>query len=114
ELELNVLVSSERFRFSEPTKDPILTDLNSTGNRPMTTNSNATSKILTLLLAAVALACTVPPVWAKDQVPFRGSAEGAIASALPDPGGVLLTVLAEGKATHLGRFSREEMVLFNP
>jgi len=80
----------------------------------MKINSNATSKILTLLLAAIALACTVPGAWAKDQLPFRGSAEGAIASALPNADGVLLTVLAEGKATHLGRFAREEMVLFNP
>lgn len=80
----------------------------------MKTNSYAASKILTLLLTAVTLACTVSAAWTKDRVPFRGSAEGAIASALPDPGGVVLTVLAEGNATHLGRFSREEMVLFNP
>jgi hypothetical protein len=80
----------------------------------MTTNSNAASKILTLLLAAVTLACTLPAAWANDQVPFKGSAEGAVANASPDPGGVVLTVLAEGIATHLGRFSREEIVLFNP
>ena len=80
----------------------------------MKTISNATSRILTLLLAAMTLACAVPAAWAKDQVPFQGSADGAIANASPDPGGVVLTVLAEGNATHLGRFSREETVLFNP
>jgi len=80
----------------------------------MKTNSNATLRALTLLVTTITLACTIPAASAKDQVPFRGSAEGAIASALPHPGGVLLTVLAEGKATHLGRFFREETVLFNP
>jgi len=80
----------------------------------MKTNSKATSRILTILLAAVTLACAVPATWAGDQVPFQGSAEGAIASVSPDPGGVVLTVLAEGNATQLGRFSRQETVLFNP
>ena len=83
-------------------------------NNKMKTNSNAVSKTLTLLLAAVTLACMVPAAWANDQVPFQGSAEGAIASVSPDPGGVVLTVLAEGNATRLGRFSREETILFNP
>ena len=68
----------------------------------------------TLLLGAVALAVAPQSSWATDQVPFKGRAEGAVTSVLPDPGGVLLTVLTEGKATHLGRFSREEEVLFNP
>jgi hypothetical protein len=49
-----------------------------------------------------------------DAVPFSGNAEGAIVSASPDPEGVLLTVLADGRATHLGRFSREELLLLNP
>jgi hypothetical protein len=80
----------------------------------MKTNSNAVSKMLTLLLAAVALAFTVHSTWAKDQVPFQGSAAGAIVSVSPDPAGVVLAVLAEGNARHLGRFSREETILFNP
>ena len=53
-------------------------------------------------------------VWAAATVPFKGSAEGGIVSATPGPDGVLLRVLAEGHATHLGQFSREELVLFNP
>ena len=80
----------------------------------MKTNINAVSKIITLLLAAIALAFPARSTWAKDQVPFHGSAEGAIVGVSPDPAGVVLTVLAEGNATHLGRFSREETILFNP
>ena len=80
----------------------------------MKTNINAVSKVITLLLAAMALAFTAHSTWAKDQVPFQGSAEGAIVSVSPNPAGVVLAVLAEGNATHLGRFSREETILFNP
>ena len=80
----------------------------------MKTNSNAVSKMLTLLLAAVALTFPTHSTWANDQVPFQGSAEGAIVGVSPDPAGVVLTVQAEGDATHLGRFSREETILFNP
>jgi hypothetical protein len=80
----------------------------------MKTYSNATSKILTLLLTAFTLAFAALSTWADDQVPFQGRAEGATTSVSPDPGGVVLTVLAEGNATSLGRFSREETVLFNP
>src|SRR4030095_14246755 len=70
--------------------------------------------MLTLLLTAVALAFPAHSTWANDQVPFQGRAEGAIASVSPDPAGVVLTVLAHGNATHLGQFTREEVVLFNP
>ena len=83
-------------------------------NNPMKTNINAISKILTLLLAAITLTVAAHPVRAGSQVPFRGSAEGAIVDASPDPAGVVLTVLADGCATHLGEFSREEVLLFNP
>lgn len=80
----------------------------------METNINAVSKTITLLLAAVALAFPVHSTWAKDQVPFQGSAEGAVVGLAPDPGGVVLTVEAQGNATHLGRFTRDETILFNP
>jgi hypothetical protein len=80
----------------------------------MKTYNNAVTKMLTLLLAAVALAFPVHSTRANDQVPFQGSAEGATAGVSPDPAGVVLTVLAKGNATHLGRFSREETILFNP
>ena len=72
------------------------------------------TRYLTLLLAALTVSFVPPWARATDQVPFKGSAKGAIVSALPDPAGVVLTVLANGNATHLGRFSREEILLFNP
>jgi len=80
----------------------------------MRTNSKTTPTIFALLFAAVTLACAIPATWASDQVPFRGNAEGAIANVSPDPDGVVLTVVAQGNATLLGRFTREETVLFNP
>ena len=80
----------------------------------MKTKNNATSKVLRLLLAVVTLTVAVYPAQAGDQVPFRGRAEGAVASVSPAPAGVILTVRANGYATHLGQFSREEVVLFNP
>jgi len=80
----------------------------------MKTNNNAVSKMFTLLLAAAALAFPPHSILANDQVPFEGSAEGAIVGVSPDPAGAVLTVQAEGNATQLGRFSREETILFNP
>jgi len=72
------------------------------------------ARSLALLLAALTMASA--PRWASaaGEVPFKGGAEGAVVSTLPGPEGVLLTVLAEGQATHLGRFSREEMLLLDP
>ena len=69
---------------------------------------------LALLLAALTTAFAPQWACATGKVPFKGSAEGAVVSAVPGPEGVLLTVLAEGQATHLGRFSREEMLLLDP
>ena len=80
----------------------------------MKTNINTVSKIIMLLLAAIALAFPAHSTWAKDQVPFQGDAEGAIVGVAPNPDGVVLTVLAEGNATYLGQFSRKETILFNP
>ena len=86
----------------------------------MKTNNNATSRIgfgekyRLLLLAAVTLAFAAHSARAGDQVPFKGRAEGAVVSMAPDPAGVVLTALAGGNATHLGRFSREETLLLNP
>jgi hypothetical protein len=67
-----------------------------------------------LLLAIVSLAAALSSASAGIQVPFTGTAEGAIASAVPGPGGVALTVLATGSATQLGEFSREETLLLDP
>ena len=54
------------------------------------------------------------PVWAGDQVPFQGKAEGATTGVSPVPAGIILTVHANGNATQLGQFSREEVLLLNP
>jgi hypothetical protein len=67
-----------------------------------------------MLLAVLSVALSPCCMSAGESVPFKGSAQGAIVGAVPDPGGLLLSVLAEGNATHLGRFSREEAVVFNP
>jgi len=72
------------------------------------------ARFLAMLLAAVTVGFGAQRVWATDTVPFKGSAEGAIVSATPEPGGVRLRVLADGQATHLGKFSREEVLLLNP
>ena len=80
--------------------------------------NTTTSKtgLLTKYLVLLALIGVFGPhaVWASASVPFKGSAEGAIVSASPDPAGLLVTVIADGNATHLGRFSREEVLLLNP
>jgi len=47
-------------------------------------------------------------------VPFRGRAQGAATSVVPGPAGIALAVTAQGTATHLGLFSREEHVVLNP
>ena len=78
----------------------------------MKTNRNTTSRILTLLLAVATLVAY--PAWAGDQVPFQGKGEGAIINAVPVPAGIELTVQANGQASHLGQFSRQEVVVFDP
>ena len=79
----------------------------------MKTNSNAVSKTFTLLLVAVALAFPAHSLPPNDQVPFKGKAQGAAVEVSPIPPGVVLLVVAEGNATQLGRFSREETIFFN-
>jgi hypothetical protein len=68
----------------------------------------------TLLLATVTMGLGPRQAWATDAVPFKGNAEGAIVSATPNPGGVLVMVLADGYATQLGKFTREEVLVLNP
>jgi hypothetical protein len=79
-----------------------------------TSKTGLHARYLTFLLAALTVAFA--PQWASaaGELPFKGSAAGAVVSASPGPTGVLLTVLADGQATHLGQFSREEMLLLDP
>jgi len=79
-----------------------------------TSKTSLLARCAALLLAAVTLVSALPSAWAADQVPFKGTAEGAIVSAVPGPAGVAITVLATGTATQLGQFSREEAVLLDP
>jgi hypothetical protein len=79
-----------------------------------TSKTGQHGRYLTFLLAALTVAFA--PHWASaaGELPFKGSAAGAVVNASPGPAGVLLTVLADGQATHLGQFSREESLLLDP
>src|SRR5688572_26570622 len=78
--------------------------------------TNAISRLTKYLalLAAVTVVYAPQGARASDDVPFKGKAEGAIVNAVPDPAGLLVTVIAQGNATALGRFSREEVLVLNP
>ena len=64
--------------------------------------------------ALIALLSTMSTVGFAAGVPFKGSANAEITSVLPGETGVLMTAVAEGNATHLGKFTREEHILLNP
>ena len=79
--------------------------------------------IATIAIAAIILfqcadltsgATTVGGAVARAGEPFKGKAEGTITGVLPGPGGITLSGVAEGQATHLGRFTREEQILLDP
>jgi hypothetical protein len=78
-----------------------------------TSKTGLLTKYLVLLAALTVVFCP-DRVRASNSVPFKGSAEGGIVSASPDPAGLLVMVIADGDATHLGRFSREEVLLLDP
>jgi hypothetical protein len=81
----------------------------------MKTNTpNALYKLLTLIVAAFTMNLTTYSLWAAEAVPFKGIVQGTTVGVAPDPAGVTLTLHATGRATHLGRSSREEVLLFNP
>ena len=79
----------------------------------MTSKTGLLTKYL-VLIAALTLIFVPHRVAASHSVPFKGNAEGAIVTASPDPAGLLVTVIADGDATYLGRFSREEVLVLNP
>jgi hypothetical protein len=64
--------------------------------------------------ALVALLGTVSTFGFTAGVPFKGNANGEITGVFPGQTGVLMTAVAEGNATHLGKFTREENLLLNP
>ena len=62
----------------------------------------------------IVLFSTTVMVGFAASVPFKGWANGEITVFLPGPTGVSITAVAEGNATHLGKFTREEHLLLNP
>ena len=64
--------------------------------------------------ALIALTSMTSTVAFAAGVPFKGSANGEIVGVLPGPTGVFMSAVAEGNATHLGKFTREEHLLLNP
>jgi hypothetical protein len=74
---------------------------------------NTNRKRLVTVVASAFIAAL--PAWAAAaEVPLVGRAEGAVTSLAPAPDGVVLTVLAQGKASHLGIFTREERIVLDP
>ena len=71
-------------------------------------------KIMLGFALAALLSTTSTIAAAAGVVPFKGRANGEITAVLPGPTGVAMTAVAEGNATHLGNFTREEHLLLNP
>jgi hypothetical protein len=68
-------------------------------------------RMLALGLAVVVtmgLSCPAP---ADEEIPFRGHADVVITAVDPQLDGLHLTASAEGLATHLGLFTRDEEVI---
>ena len=55
-----------------------------------------------------------PALGKPKSKPFKGNAQGQVTGIVPSAEGLLLTVHSEGNATHLGNFTRDEEVLYNP
>jgi hypothetical protein len=66
------------------------------------------------LLVAVSALFGAAPADAHARVPFAGQASGAITGFAAGAGGVAITVVAQGNATHLGLLTREEHILLDP
>ncbi len=65
-------------------------------------------------LVALSIVGLALPVAADAPRPFRGQADETVTDVVPEgPGLLLLTLEANGEATHLGRFTGTETVLFN-
>ena len=64
--------------------------------------------------ALIALLSMTSTVAFAARVPFKGEGNGEIIGAVPGPNGISMTAVAEGNATHLGKFTREEHLLLNP
>jgi hypothetical protein len=54
------------------------------------------------------------PAEAANQGPLKGNGEGSVTSFVPGSEGITMTTVAQGNATHLGLYTREEVILLNP
>ncbi len=72
------------------------------------------SRTTRLVAALTIILSLVYPASARDRVPFKGHAEGVVTATEIIEDGVLLTIVATGQATHLGRFTRVESVVIHP
>jgi hypothetical protein len=70
--------------------------------------------ILSSLMVLATLLGAATDARADGRLPFRGRAEGAVTSATPVALGVSIQVESQGEATHLGRFTRTEVLLLDP
>jgi hypothetical protein len=66
---------------------------------------------LAAALVAFGILGLVLPTAADEKRPFKGRAEGVVTGVDPTQDGLVLTVSATGRATHLGKFTRDETVL---
>ena len=64
-------------------------------------------------LVAVAILGFANDTSADESRPFKGVAAAVVTGVEPVADGLLLTVAATGKATHLGKFTREESVVLH-
>ena len=64
-------------------------------------------------LVAVAILGFAHDTSADESRPFKGVAAAVVTGVEPVADGLLLTVAATGKATHLGKFTREESVVLH-
>jgi hypothetical protein len=53
-------------------------------------------------------------VAAGQDVPFKGGVAAVITEAVPGAGGLHITLIGSGNATHLGRFTRVENIVLHP
>lgn len=75
--------------------------------------SSPSRKLIPILMLQLGLAFNPVPSLAAT-VPCAGSAEGAATAFVPGADGVAITVVAQGHASQIGLFTREEQILLDP
>lgn len=75
---------------------------------------HSTIRRISFFMALVTLIGAGLPAVAANQGPLKGKGEGSVTGFVPGPDGITMTTVAQGNATHLGLFTREEVILLNP